>query len=168
MFGPGVFPPIDAAIINTGSRPKWPLDAKEGPDVWRRSVYVYVKRSVLVPLLEVFDCPVTVVTAPVRSASTVAPQALALMNNEFVLEQAGYFAERITRESGADTQAQIKRAFKLALMREPSAKELDWATKFLASQTQGYAARKHEQPEAAALRDFCHAIFNLNEFLYVD
>src|SRR5262245_65802084 len=86
MFGPGIYPRIDPDIINTGSRPRWPLDAKDDEATFRRSVYIFVKRSVLLPLIEVFDCQVTVVTAPVRSVSTVSPQALALMNNQFVLE----------------------------------------------------------------------------------
>jgi mono/diheme cytochrome c family protein len=168
MYGPGVYPPIDPSIINTGSRPRWPLDAKEGPDVWRRSVYVFVKRSVIVPLIEVFDCPATTISSPVRSAATIAPQALALLNNEFVLEQAKYFAERVVREAGADRRAQVARAFKLALAREPRQKELEWSLGFIGSQAKGYAERKQANPEAAALADFCHAVFNLNEFLYVD
>jgi hypothetical protein len=168
MFGPGIYPRIDPDVINTGSRPRWPLDAKEGPNVWRRSVYIFVKRSVLLPLIEVFDCPATTVTSPVRAVSTVSPQALALMNNEFVLEQAGYFAERVEREGGSDKRGQIAQAFKIALGRPPSGKEIEWASSFLKTQTKGYQERKHERPEFAALRDFCHAILNLNEFLYVD
>jgi mono/diheme cytochrome c family protein len=168
MYGPGVFPRIDPAVVNTGSRPRWPLDAKEGPDVWRRSVYIFVKRSVIVPLIEVFDCPATTISSPVRSAATIAPQALALLNNEFVLEQARHFAERVRREAGDDRRAQVTRAFSLALAREPQPKELEWSLGFIESQAKGYAARKHEQPGEAALADFCHAIFNLNEFLYVD
>jgi len=168
MFGPGIYPRIDPDVINTGSRPRWPLDAKEGPDVWRRSVYIFVKRSVLLPLIEVFDCPATTVTSPVRAVSTVSPQALALMNNEFVLEQAGYFAERVEREGGSDKRGRIVRAFNIALGRSPNGSEIDWATSFLKTQTEGYLQRKHERAEFAALRDFCHAILNLNEFLYVD
>ncbi|MEP7339858.1 MAG: DUF1549 domain-containing protein [Acidobacteriota bacterium] len=168
MFGPGIYPRIDPDIINTGSRPRWPLDAKDNEETWRRSVYIYVKRSVLLPLIEVFDCPVTTVSAPVRSVSTVSPQALALMNNEFVLEQAGYFAERVVAEAGNDTRKQIGSAFKLALNRQPTEKETAWALEFLKSQTEGYAARKNERAGVSALRDICHAVFNLNEFLYVD
>src|SRR5262249_59768891 len=91
---------IDPDVVNTGSRPRWPLDAKDDQSVWRRSVYIFVKRSVLLPLIEVFDCPATVVSGPVRAVSTVSPQALALMNNEFVLRQAGFFAERVVKEAG--------------------------------------------------------------------
>jgi cytochrome c553 len=168
MYGPGIYPRIDPDIINTGSRARWPLSAKDDRSTWRRSVYIFVKRSVLMPMLEVFDCPVTVVPAPMRPVSTVSPQALALMNNEFILEQAGFLAERVVREAGTDCRPQIHRTFEIALGRKPNAKELEWSEQFIKAQTAGYTERKNEKPEAAALRDFCHAIFNLNEFLYVD
>jgi hypothetical protein len=168
MYGPGIYPRIDPDIVNTGSRPRWPLNAKDDHDTFRRSIYIFVKRSVLLPLAEVFDCPVTVVSAPSRATSTVSPQALALMNNEFVLGQAKFFADRVTAEAGADVNKQIVRAFQIALNRKPSAQEQEWSLNFLKLQTDGYAKRKEERPETAALRDFCHAIINLNEFLYVD
>ncbi len=168
MYGPGIYPRIDPDIINTGSRPRWPLDAKDNNDTFRRSIYIFVKRSVPLPMIEVFDCPVTVVSAPNRATSTVSPQALALMNNDFVLEQARFFAERVTSEAGAETNKQIARAFQIALHRKPSVKELEWSLNFLKSQAEGYTQKKNDQPAVAALRDFCHAIINLNEFLYVD
>jgi mono/diheme cytochrome c family protein len=168
MFGPGIYPRIDPDVINSGSRPRWPLDAKDDQSTWRRSVYIFVKRSVLLPLIEVFDCPATVVSGPSRAVSTVSPQALALMNNEFVLQQTGFFAERVAKEAGADRRAQVVRAFEIALNRTPSAKEIEWSLSFLKSQADGYAQRNNEKPDASALRDFCHAIINLNEFLYVD
>jgi cytochrome c553 len=168
MYGPGIYPRIDPDIVNTGSRPRWPLDAKDDDATFRRSVYIFVKRSVLLPLIEVFDCPVTVVSVPVRPVSTVSPQALALMNNQFVLEQAGFIAERVAREAGANLRAQVRRAFQLTLNRLPSVKETQWALDFIKAQTAGYAERKNERPEVGALRDFCHALINLNEFLYLD
>ena len=145
-----------------------PSTRKNDHDTWRRSVYIFVKRSVLLPLIEVFDCPATVVSGPLRAVSTVSPQALALMNNEFVLQQAGFFAERVVKEAGPDKRAQVVQAFKIALNRAPNAKEIEWSLSFLKSQAEGYAQRKNEAPEKAALRDFCHAIINLNEFVYID
>jgi mono/diheme cytochrome c family protein len=168
MFGPGIYPRIDPDVINTGSRPRWPLNAKDDHDTWRRSVYIFVKRSVILPLIEVFDCPATVVSGPSRAVSTVSPQALALMNNEFVLQQARFFAERAAKEAGPDKRAQVIRAFEIALNRRPNAKELEWSLSFLKSQAEGYAHGKDEEPETSALRDFCHAIINLNEFVYID
>jgi mono/diheme cytochrome c family protein len=168
MYGPGVYPRIDPDVVNAGSRPRWPLDAKDESATFRRSVYIFIKRSVLVPLIEVFDCPVTVVSAPMRPVSTVSPQALALLNNQFVLEQAGFMAERVVREAGTQPRAQVRRGFLLALGRQPSVKEMQWSLEFLKTQAAGHAERKTDKPETAALRDFCHALVNLNEFLYVD
>ena len=168
MFGPGIYPRIDPDIINTGSRPKWPLDARDHEETFRRSVYIFVKRSVLIPMLEVFDCPVTVISEPSRSSSTVSPQALALMNNQFVLEQGRFLAERVTREAGPRMEDQIDRAFRLALQRPPSERERIWSREFLTNQTLGHARLGQTAPSADALRDFCHALFNLNEFLYLD
>lgn len=168
MFGPGIYPRIDPDIINTGSRPRWPLDAREEPAVWRRSVYIFVKRSVLLPLIEVFDCPATTVPAPMRSTSTVSPQALALMNNDFVLGQAGFFAERIFKEAGADSRARVTHAFRLALNRSPRLSEMNASLEFIRKQHDGYTARGDKQPDQSAWRDFCHGLLNLNEFVYVD
>jgi cytochrome c553 len=165
MFGEGVYPRIDPDIINTGSRPRWPLDAKDDHATFRRSVYIFVKRSVLLPMAEVFDCPVTVVPSPLRPSSTIAPQALALMNNQFVLEQAGFFADRVAKESPSDP---LRRAYTLALNRTPNAKEMLMAREFIKKQQAGYVERKDADPARAALRDFCHALFNSNDFLYVD
>ena len=76
------------------------------------------------------------------------------MNNEFVLQQAGFFAERVAKEAGADRRAQVVRAFEIALNRTPSAKEIEWSLSFLRSQADGYAQRNNEKPDASALRDF--------------
>lgn len=168
MYGPGVYPRIDPDIINTGSRPRWPLDAKDNHETFRRSIYIFVKRSVLLPMLEVFDCPVTSVSAPNRSTSIVSPQALALMNNQFILEQAGFLAERVIREAGTESEKQILKTYEIALNRKPNSKELEWSLNFLKTQTDGYTKKNDTKPSQAALRDFCHAMLNLNEFLYVD
>ena len=80
-------------------------------------------------------------TSPVRSVSTVSPQALALMNNQFVLEQAGFIAERVAREAGANLRAQVHHAFQLALNRPPSVKETQWALDFIQSQIAKIIAR---------------------------
>ncbi|MGH8248192.1 MAG: DUF1553 domain-containing protein, partial [Gammaproteobacteria bacterium] len=217
MGGPGIYPRIDPSVISTGSTHKWPVDVREGPAQWRRSVYVFVKRSVILPMIEVFDCPDTTVSSPARSSSTVAPQALALLNNEFVLAQSRSLAGRVVQEAGADTRARIQYAYRLALGRSANANELKWGLDFLSRQAKGHwalmklagkpagarlpaplsgptteertfaadwgqvpsspsenpalkavAPDRAQSPELAALRDFCHALFNLSEFLYVD
>lgn len=151
MFGPGVKPRIHPSIIATGSTPKWPVVDKEGPEHWRRSVYVFIKRSVLHPLMEGFDAPTATQSCEKRLHTTVPTQALMLLNNEFVGEQARFLAERVRLEAGDDAGKQIDRAFWLTLCRAPTAKERDLALDFLKTQP---------------LADFCHVLFNLNEFVY--
>jgi hypothetical protein len=184
MGGPGVYPRIDPAVIGTGSTNKWPVDAREGPTTWRRSIYIFQKRSVVLPLLEVFDCPDSTVSSAARPTSTIAPQALALLNNEFVLEQARFFAQRVLDESGLSPRDQVRRAYQLALGRSPSTRELRWSIEFLARQTEGHTlsgrsnntesgwslmnVKKPSPASFLALADFCHVLFNMNEFLYVD
>ncbi|HEU0005978.1 MAG TPA: DUF1553 domain-containing protein [Terriglobia bacterium] len=183
MGGPGIYPRIDRAVIGTGSTNKWPVDVEEGPATWRRSVYVFQKRSVVLPLLEVFDCPDSTVSSPSRSASTIAPQALALLNNSFVLQQSWRFARRVLQDAGFRPADQTHRAFQLALGRKATERELDWSLDFLGRQARAYAQNGHlssEQDGAGvvpagtdaagfrALADLCHAMFNLNEFLYLE
>jgi hypothetical protein len=182
MGGPGVYPRIDRAVIGTGSTNKWPLDVQEGPATWRRSVYVFQKRSVVLPLLEVFDCPDSTVSSPSRSASTIAPQALALLNNSFVLEQSRRFARRIVEEAGSKPDDRIHRAFQIALGRTATDRELAWSLDFLGKQSLAHEqnaqpssppagsgfATATEEAGLKALADLCHAMFNLNEFLYLE
>ena len=89
-----------------------------------------------------------------RNRSTIAPQALILMNNEFINTQAKHFSQRLEREAGADTTAQVKLAYELALSREPLPAEVSKAVDFIQSYPQG-------------LVDFSHALFNINEFVYI-
>ncbi len=182
MGGPGIYPRIDRAVIGTGSTNKWPVDVEEGPATWRRSIYVFQKRSVVLPLLEVFDCPDSTVSSPSRSASTIAPQALALLNNSFVLQQSRRFARRVLQEAGLTPADQAHRTFRLALGRKATERELAWSLDFLGKQAQAYAqnGQLSSQQDTAvvpagtdtaafrALADLCHAMFNLNEFLYLE
>lgn len=166
MYGPGVKPRIHPSLIATGSTPKWPIVEREGPEHWRRSVYVFVKRSVLMPLLEGFDAPTATQSCERRHPTVVPTQALMLMNNEFVQEQAEHFARRLEREAGPQPERMIERGYWLALGRLPSAVEQEAALTFLAEQ------EKHHQgkpaPRLEALTDFCHVLFNLNEFIYLN
>ena len=144
----------------------------------RRGLYVIVRRNFNFPLFDLFDAPVNAVSCSGRDVSTVAPQALWLLNNKVAFEQAMHFATRLVTEAGNDANAQIKLAFELALSREPSTQELAEAVTFLQSlQTtdpespqvvQQGALAKLTPKEASALVKFCLTIINLNEFIYVD
>jgi hypothetical protein len=160
----------------------WPatLDPRQHT---RRSLYLYNKRNVRLPLLEAFDQPDTLTSCPVRPVSTFAPQALILLNGPFLRKQAAAFAARILRESPGGEEDWIDRAYRLALARKPIRVERQMASEFLHQQTQLLRDRLRlhlpvalpaGMPEnidpatAAALADFCLALFNRNEFLYVE
>ncbi len=170
MGGPGVKPRIRADLLTASQRNKWPVVKQEGPEHWRRSVYIYVKRQLQFPLLELFDAPSTTHSCPQRAESLVPTQALVLLNDEFAREQAGYFAERVTKSAPEDSQAQAALALRIALGNEPSEQRLEEAARFLAAQSELLAGEgmKPEDAERQALVDFCHVLFNLSQFVYLD
>jgi mono/diheme cytochrome c family protein len=153
LGGPNVFPYIDPDLFEKSSKRDWPGKPDDDPSTWRRSLYVFSKRSIRYPLFETFDQPNLVNSVDRRNRSTVAPQALLLMNNSLVLVQSKQFAERLRREAGPQPEAQVKRAFQLALSRAPERDELKQSVEYVKSSPSGLA-------------DFCHVLFNLNEFVY--
>ncbi len=157
LFGPPVRPYIPKAAIATRTLDPWP-DAADGPASWRRSIYVFSKRSIRLPMLEAFDAPDPNVTCGRRLITTLATQALDLLNDGFVRNQAVRFADRVIEKAGAGAEPELRAAYGLALAREPSAGEMESGRKFLLS---GGGQRQ-------ALVDLCHVLFTLNEFAYVD
>jgi mono/diheme cytochrome c family protein len=122
----------------------------------RRSVYLYVKRGFRFPLFEIFDAPDNSFSCPRRDVTNVAPQALALLNNDFVHRQAEIFAARLRRECGDDAARWVETGWQLALGRTPTSEERAKALEVFAA------------PGDAALVKFCLLLYNLNEFVYVD
>ncbi len=146
-----------------------------GEDEFRRSIYVQVRRSMPLGMLEPFDMATLSPNCELRPVSTVAPQALLMMNNELVVREAEKFAVRVQSETGGDVSAQVQRAWALAFGLVPSSEQLAAATAFLADQTQQIAARipadqVAKEPPAAqqALASLCQALLSANAFLYVD
>jgi hypothetical protein len=127
--------------------------AELGPEEFRRMIYQFKPRSQQDVTFGVFDCPDAALARPKRTASTTVLQALNLLNSRFSVAQAEHFAERLRREAGDDPARQAERAFRLAFGRPPSAAEKAAAVALI---------RDHG---AAA---FCRAVYNANEFLYVD
>jgi hypothetical protein len=114
---------------------------------------VFSKRSIRYPMFETFDQPNLINSIDRRNRTTIAPQALILMNNPMVIFQAGKFAERVRAEAGSDPAKQAARAVELALGRPIDAFEQERATEFI------------KAGGAEGLAEFCHVLFNLNEFL---
>jgi len=163
--GPPFFPAIPKAAREEAARVgKWIL-TKEEPATWKRSVYSYRKRARKAPMFEVFDEPDTMQSCERRSVTTVPTQALTLLNDEFFLVQSRYFAERVKKAAGADPVEEIRQAYRIALSRNPSAKEITESRQFLDQQRAHHAGKP--DPVLAALTDLCNVIVNLNEFVYV-
>jgi hypothetical protein len=151
MGGPPVFPAISGEILASMPGGIWKKEA-DGPQVWRRSVYVYRKRGLVFPMFEVFDLPDQNTSCGRRNVSTVPTQALTLLNNAFVLRQAKLFADRVKEAAPDDPAKQVDLAYRIALSRSPRADEAKLAQDFL---------------QKRSLADFTHVLLNLNEFLYV-
>jgi hypothetical protein len=171
--GPSFFPPATKESLEGLSKKgaEWGKSTPEEQS--RRSIYMMTKRSLLLPLMTTFDSSDTTQPCSQRNVSIVAPQALALLNNDFIHQQSKAFAERVAREAGADPAAQINRAWWLALGRPPSEDDCYAALAHVAAQRRLLAERtgSSESDEAArrqALESLCHVLFNLNEFIYVD
>jgi len=158
-----------------------PLNGEE----FRRSVFIQARRTRPLAVLDTFDLPRMEPNCEARESSTVAPQSLMLMNNEFILEQAEHFARRVHGEVGDDVQEQIRRAWHLALGRAPQPGELSDAAEFLKQQTADFEAnasiRKRNptadknvyqpgllEPKLQALAGLCQLLVSSNEFLYVE
>jgi hypothetical protein len=138
---------------------------------WRRLVYVTQTRKQLPTHLETFDFPQLSPNCLERRDSTVAPQALYLMNNGMVERLADEFARRVSREAGVDPGAQVEWVYWLALSRAPSAAERETGVKALGTLTAEWAKTGSANGEAAqqkALATYCHAVVNSAGFLYVD
>ena len=151
MYGKPVFPFIPEQVLNSERHAgKWDL-MKEGPETWRRSVYVYQRRSLPFPMFNTFDHPDMITTVGARTVSTVPTQALTLLNNSFVLQQAQKLAD-VVKQQASDPYAQVNLAYQIALGR--SAKETEMRIGL-------DLTRKY------SLVGLTHVILNLNEFMYM-
>ena len=143
-----------------------PLGAEE----FRRTIYLQVRRSMPLGMLEPFDLPTLNPNCARRANSTAPLQSLVMLNGPFVIQQAESMARRIFREVGAETEAQFQRAWQLAFGHPPSQSQLKEGVKFVNSQLAAAQPPKNESSDAAqvALGHLCHALLSSNRFLYVD
>lgn len=175
MFGPGVRPELPP---NFGGAAGWKVS--DPPERTRRSTYIYAKRNLPYPLMAAFDFPDMHETCGCRTKTTIAPQALMMLNSGLILGAARQLADRAHREAdSADPDAHVAKAWWIAFGRSPSPRESESARQFIATQQKVIAtsdkARTGEdvdriQPSDAdeAFVDLCHALLNANEFLFVE
>jgi hypothetical protein len=147
--GPPVFPELPEEILGSMRYGTWEKH-KDDPAVWRRSIYVYRKRGLPFPMFDAFDLADQNFTCSRRNVSTVPTQALILLNDKFVLNQARLFAERVAAQE-SDPRRQIDLTYDIALSRLPKPEERVLALRFL---------KQH------SLQEFTHVLLNLNEFIY--
>lgn len=157
---------------DTAGRPtgkKVPLNGEE----YRRSVYIAIRRTMPLAMLETFDAATLAPNCAIRTPSTVAPQSLMLMNNEFASDQAEALADRVAREAGSVPAAQARLAWRLTLAREPTDAQVQTAVAFLTEHAEQFAAQPTDKknpvtPAQRALSSYCQALLISNGFLYVD
>ncbi len=177
MFGPGVKPPVPAEAIATRGGKSYPQDAADTSEVWRRSVYLFTKRSVRLPMMEILDGADPTASCGSRFRTTVPTQALAMLNDDFVRARARDFAARLLSQGGASdatADAIIRNAFAAAFGRFPAASEGAAARRFLRDRERALrvdGVNKGGGPDRVrmdATTDLCHALYNTGEFIHVE
>ena len=133
----------------------------------RRSIYFFIKRSKLIPSMQLFDAPEPLVSQGHRINTTIAPQALMFMNSPNVRQYATAFAQRLITEVGVGKEKVVTAGYRAALGREPDDGELEATITFLESQKAAYQQAKQANPGRLALIDFAQTLFSLNEFSYL-
>lgn len=131
----------------------------------RRSVYFFIKRSQLIPMMMLFDWPEHLVSIGQRPVTTIAPQALMFMNSPQGRDYATTFAVRLPQ---ASAEQSIPQAWRLAFGREPSDAESQASSQFLKRQQETHASAGHADAAQRALVDLCQTILSMNEFVYVE
>lgn len=158
--GPSVYPEMPGEVLATSSRPEQAWGRSSPAQAARRSVYIHVKRSLLMPLLTAFDLADTDSSCPVRFVTTPPTQALTMLNSDFLQEQAANLAARLQRV-GDSPRDRVQLGLRLVTQREPAAADIADGLALL-GELQGGEARPR------AWQNLCLVLLNLNEFLYLD
>jgi hypothetical protein len=154
--GESVRPPLPEEVVQTLLSPShWKVSASR-TDHDRRSVYIFARRNLRYPLFEAFDRPAATLSCDRRSPSTTAPQSLMLLNSEFSLEAARRLAAFVKQRAGDDPRSQITMLFRQTLARSPTEAEFTQIEVFL------------READENGFVDLCLAIFNSNEFVYLE
>ena len=148
--GPGF---EDVSITPNNGTTYYEAKDRDDPAVHRRTIYRFTPRGGRTALLDTFDCPDPSAAAPTRNVTTTPLQALSLLNNPFVLRMAGRMAEHITRRTGDNIDAQVTRAWQLAIQRDPDPREKRLSVDLV---------RQH------GLATLCRGLFNINDFVIIE
>ena len=167
--GPGFYPHLNSEALEGLSMKDKAWQSSPPDQQARRSIYIFSKRSLLLPLLTTFDFCDTTQPCGQRDVNVVAPQALALLNNEFTHQASERIAEGVATR-GEPAAKQIQQAWLMILGRAPSEMELAAAVSHLQTQRSRYEENAATKGSAArlALASLCHVLLNTNELIYVD
>ena len=163
MYGPGIYPEISDEVKASQSNPGSGWGKSSPEEQARRSIYVHVKRSLVLPILSDFDFADTDSSCAARFVTTQPTQALAMLNSKFLNDQASEFARRLKKEAGNDVRRQVTQGFRLVLCRDPEAALVDRGVALIETMQ-----KKHGKSADQALDQFCLMALNLNEFMYLD
>jgi hypothetical protein len=170
--GPSFHPTISDDALEGLSMKGGAWKASPEEEQRRRSIYMFSKRSLLSPLMTVFDFCDTSQPCAKREVTTVAPQALALLNNSFVHQMSEATADRVIASGAKTTDEQIDSAWKFILGRVPSVEERDSSSAHLKEQTGWFSdpavTSDEQRSHRMALASLCHVLMNSNEFVFVD
>jgi mono/diheme cytochrome c family protein len=160
MHGPSVLPYVTPYMEGRGKPNSGALDG-EG----RRSIYLNARRNFLTPLLLAFDYPVTFTPIGRRGTSAIPAQALSLMNDPFVLQQAGKWAQRVLDEGESSVEGRIDSMYRSAFARPPTDEEQRDAIDFLQAQSLRHGTSSEN---LRVWTDLCHVLMNVKEFIFVE
>ena len=168
--GPSDLPPLPTEVHATLLRKNHWITSPNEANHYRRSIYVFVRRNLRYPMFDVFDRPDANASCARRSVTTTAPQSLNLLNSEFSLSRARALAELIIERTGSNLELSIEKLFSICLNRPPTSYEQKALVRYMEerhSSARSEAASLIEI-QKETLIDACLALFNLNEFLYID
>jgi uncharacterized protein DUF1553/uncharacterized protein DUF1549 len=176
LYGPSVHLAIPQQALAGSSDPATIWPAFHEREAARRTVYAFVKRSLVVPMLEVLDLCDTTRSSEKRATTSVPTQALTLLNGDETNRQARHLAERLRRDVGDEPSRQIERAMQLTLGRGPTAEESREFQAYLLHEAEAITAERRpaegavsaDRARCESLVRLCRALFNLNEFVYPD
>ena len=180
--GPGVMPPLPEELLKTLLKDQWKASERESAH-YRRSIYLFARRNLRYPIFDAFDRPDANATCAQRGRSTTAPQSLLLLNSAFSLDAAQRLAGSVLAVRDEVDEHSVKEVFRRVLSRPPRDEELAMLIEFVTQQASQLSQESRAREElalptrcpasidpyaAAAFTDMCLALFNSNEFIYID
>ncbi|MAI35674.1 MAG: hypothetical protein CBE00_13485 [Planctomycetaceae bacterium TMED240] len=165
--GPGIRPPLPQALVKTLKSGQWKTST-DTAEHYRRSIYIFARRNLRYPLFATFDRPAANCSCATRNPSTTALQSLLLLNSNFTLDLSKRLASHCINEHSESTKLQTREIFQRVFARLPSSREELECRDFLVKQAAIAKQQGSENSALVALTDLCRALFNSNEFLYID